>query len=81
MKLEKPELILFWMFVLVALNMLKNYVEMQKYIINLFYRGWHNIDTHIIGWHIRYQHVEHVCFFSGTELMLCTKMSLIIVLS
>lgn len=57
--------------------MFKNYADMQTHIINLFYRGGRNIDTNIIGWHIIYRHVEHVCFISGPELMLCTKMSLI----
>lgn len=57
--LETSALVLF-LNVHIALNVFET---MQKYKINLFPRGWHYIDA---------THVEHVCFFSGPELM-CTK--------
>lgn len=33
----------------------KDYAELHS---ELIYRVWHNLDTNIFGWHIRYQHVE-----------------------
>lgn len=65
------------MFVHIALNVFKNMLTCRN--IKLTYFIEVDINKQGTGWHIRYGHVEHVFFFSGTEII-CTKMYLDLVL-